>query len=348
MNPVVGSVGSKVITRDTALLFYVLREPGPLPEYLHKMLGSARDSIVKRLVLDGVLELEREDGTFVHGAAAMVELGSGNRKPVNSPRDYLSTLSLQAIEYGAKLEEDEPGVLADHLYRFNRLPLTAKWERVLPDSKAVSCWLGSEAGTLLGRKLERAYVRSESPSWYHWRGRTSRLRSGFSHKLYISPRPEALPQVFAFVADACLSHEVRAFKVGCNLSSVLRPDKLVLYFEGEEPLHRIAEKLRMTLKDVESHGVPFTATIDPAGLLSWGMDPPGWQAVSDQNRHSWRLFIVDRIAIALVSAQRNSEVSSPVNFALERIRLEGIDPQSWTAPKTLWTGEGREILKSLK
>jgi hypothetical protein len=84
--------------------------------------------------------------------------------------------------------------------------------------------------------------------------------------------------------------------------------------------------------------VPFTAALDEAGLLSWGIDPPkheqslGWAA-----HESWRLWLTNRLAAALLLAKAGpSSQVEPWQFAIERLRFEGIEPYTWTPSKTLW------------
>src|SRR3979409_2510689 len=56
-------------SRATALLLLTLRDPGPIPAYLKKDLGADYRSVVARLVLDEILEVEKA-GSFVSGTAA--------------------------------------------------------------------------------------------------------------------------------------------------------------------------------------------------------------------------------------------------------------------------------------
>ena len=63
------SMGVKAISRDTALLFLTLRQPGRFPEYARMMLGEQCNQEITRLVLDGVLALERA-GKLISGAEA--------------------------------------------------------------------------------------------------------------------------------------------------------------------------------------------------------------------------------------------------------------------------------------
>jgi hypothetical protein len=95
---------------------------------------------------------------------------------------------------------------------------------------------------------------------------------------------------------------------------------------------------------VPAQGVPFTSEIAGDGLLSWGMDPPSseWTALA-KGAESWRLWLTHRLARALLSARgaavadtgETAEIE-PWRFALERVRLEGIDTDSWTPGGGLW------------
>lgn len=76
------SLPMTAISRDTALLFFTLQAPGPLPDYLHLL--SARDNqALTALILDRVLEIIGPDG-YVSGPEALSVLGlqsklSGNK-----------------------------------------------------------------------------------------------------------------------------------------------------------------------------------------------------------------------------------------------------------------------------
>jgi hypothetical protein len=96
--------------------------------------------------------------------------------------------------------------------------------------------------------------------------------------------------------------------------------------------------LAEALTGFPAHGVPFTAAIDASGLVSWGVDPPRSEAiVAWQERESWRLWVTNRLAAALVSARNaRSDGVEPWQFAIERLRLAGVDPDSWTPTEILW------------
>jgi hypothetical protein len=125
-----------------------------------------------------------------------------------------------------------------------------------------------------------------------------------------------------------------SFKVGANSIGVLRPDKFVLYFSDCNSLQQTAREIALALSGCPVHGVPFTASIDDGGLLSWGIDPlPAIGAPWWQRPESWRLWVTNRLAAALISARNSPSASlQPWQFALERLRLDDVDTETW-APK---------------
>jgi hypothetical protein len=120
-----------------------------------------------------------------------------------------------------------------------------------------------------------------------------------------------------------------------------------VYFNQFADLQEVALKIISRLEGCPAHGVPFTAELAGAGLLSWGIDPAGDpKAPTWLSGESWRGKLCDRLAMAIVQARvrERSEVNpetSPlrdsVQFALQRLRLEGIDTSTWTpAPGFAW------------
>jgi hypothetical protein len=55
-----------------------------------------------------------------------------------------------------------------------------------------------------------------------------------------------------------------------------------------------------------------------------------------QERESWRLWVTNRLALALVAAQRDGGVLEPWQYALARIEFEGIDATTWTPHGGPW------------
>jgi hypothetical protein len=311
---------AKAVDRDTALLYLTLRQPGPLPGYMQS-LGSELEATVRRLVLDGVLEIAH-DGGFVSGPDALAALGE-DEAPAAGGR--IARLSLEALRYAARQRITDLPVLAGRIYAYNRLPLSARWARRFPDRASVARLAD---GSQIGSRWTQTAGTDDADIWRAWARATGHSSNGgTTHKLYVSPQPAALADALRITVEVLGQTEASGFKVGSDLVGILRPDKFVVYFSGLDPLAEAAEKLRPRLEGLPAHGVPFTAEIAGDGLLSWGVDPPRTEHTS------WRVWLAHRLAGALLAAREESE---PWRYALERIRLEGVDPQTWAPSQAMW------------
>jgi hypothetical protein len=333
-------LGFKAVDRDTALLFLTLHEPGPLPGYVTEMLGAAAPRTLARLVADGVLEIREGDG-FVSGAAALALVEDGVRDRDGGEGGRLAVLSREALRYAQALEIGDPLRLSWRIYGFNRRPLTPVWRRLLPSAEAVERHLGIERGGRNRPALDRSWQPGKRGEfWLTWHARSGRSegpeRGDAVYKLYVSPAPESLEEGFGEILAALSASRAQQFKVGADAAGLLRPDKIVAYFPDFDRLSEAAGCLGDRLAGLPPHGVPFTAEIAGGGLLSWGADPPaaerspllgGWE--------SWRLWLTNRLAVALVAA-RSEGVAEPWRFAIDRVRLEGVDTETWTPGALLW------------
>lgn len=331
----------RAVDRDTALLWLGAQAPGRLPFFVweseSEMLLAERR--VTQLVLDGVLEIEM-DGTYVSGARALDILP---KRDGGAGTGRLRTLSREALRYGETLDLENPEELASRLYSYGGVPLSPAWTRRLQNSDDVLAFLGVTPGTTLYDRLTSRFTRapdSDEVSWISW-SKASRRTPGPSepvYKLYVSPMPEDLPQTFREVVAVLAEHDHLQFKVGGSALGVLRADKLVVYFEDVESLQRAANALVSRLGSVSPQGVPFSAEIALGGLLSWGMDPPRKARVLTwQGYDSWRLWIVRRLASAMVAAQRESTGDvDPGQYAMERLHLDGVDVDGWVPPNGNW------------
>lgn len=154
-------------------------------------------------------------------------------------------------------------------------------------------------------------------------------------KLYVSPTPDALAgDGFATIVAALCATRAWQFKLGADAPHLLRPDKLVAYFPDFETLTQAASEVQKRLAGMAAHGVPFTAEIADGGLLSWGVDPPRTNGFGWTPGESWRLWVTRRLAQAIVQAR---DADQPWRFAMERLRLEGINPESWTPDSAIFS-----------
>jgi hypothetical protein len=329
------ALGVKAVDRDTALLFLTLREPGPLPSYVRSALGEATGRTIARLIADGVLEAEK-DGGFVWGPAALEargDLANGGR---------LAELSLAALRYGQALAIDDPLRLSFRLYGYNRRPLTPRWRKLLSGPEAVQAHLGIDSGGAHRKLLDRTWRPSPpSEAWLSWRSRAAEPAADprdVTWKLYVSPTPEALAEGFGAILESLAAARAGQFKIGSGAAGLLRPDKIVAYFPTFERLEEAARAVESRLAGVAAQGVPFTSEIAGGGLLSWGMDPPVTERDPWGGRESWRLWLTHRLARALIAARSAGEEVEPWRYAVERLRLEGVDPASWTPAASQWSG----------
>ena len=63
------------------------------------------------------------------------------------------------------------------------------------------------------------------------------------------------------------------------------------------------------------------------------------QTITDMRhgRESWRVWVAQRLAWFLLGARRTGESGlEPWRFALERVRLEGVDTETWAPGAALW------------
>jgi hypothetical protein len=313
--------------RETALLFLTLREPGPLPSYVRRVFGEPALREIERLIADGVFEVEN-DGVFVSGPAALGLL-QGATEP--APAGRIARLSLEALRHAQALAEDDPAALALRLYGYNSRPLTPRWRRLLSGPEAVQDHLGIGPGGPHRWVLDRKWKRLDpSAGWLSWAWRSGggrRPGSSPTYKLYISPEPESLAERFDAILAGLTMTRPFQFKIGSDAWGLLRPDKIVAYFPDFERLAEAAGGLAEGLSGVPAQGVPFTAEIDGDGLLSWGIDSSATE--------SWRFWLVRKLARALLTAREAGE-AEPWRFALDRLRLEGIDTATWTPGSLLW------------
>jgi hypothetical protein len=314
-------------SRDTALLLLTLRDPGPIPAYLKKELGADYQSVVTRLVLDEILQVE-EAGSFVSGTAArnLVLTEAPNREG-----GRLAELSIEALKYGQVLEGLTTQELARRLYFYGREPVSSLRRRGLASEKSIREYLGQIGVEAAPSRLHANWIEAPKeerrPWWRMWHPRHSALGlKAADYKLYISADCATLPAVFSAVVEALAEGPgVRGFKVARDVSSLCRPDNLIAYFSRLEDLSSGAVRIRAHLTDCKARGVPFTAEVTRDGLMSWGIDPPDCHS---PHGSSWRLWVVNRLAEYLLAAKTAGE-AEPWRFALDRLSVDGVETGTW-------------------
>jgi hypothetical protein len=342
LRPRAGASGTlKAVNRDTALLLLTLHAPSALPSFARGRAPGRLGRQLATLVLDGVLEVKDGD-RYVSGADALALVRPSS---FAGAANAIARLSEEATRYAAALDIDDAHQLSSRLYFYNRLPITPRWRRLLPNASAVLRHLSDAAGATIA-KLNQTYRAvkdvSQPRPWLAWSlcdtsSAVGSYRSNF--KLYVSPAMDSLRQVFVGFVDVLQAHRVRHFKIGADAGGLLRPDKFIAYFDDFEALAAAASDLSDRVGGAAPHGVPFTAEIAGDGLLSWGMDPPSAKGlVSAPEDGSWRLWVTNRLASALAGNRAETASAIPSwRLAMERLRLDGVDVDRWTPSAAIWT-----------
>jgi hypothetical protein len=341
------SLSLKVVSRDTALLLFSLQEAGPLPRYAAKTLRDDLAAAIGRMVLDGILEIEA-NGKMISGPGASALICG--TAPTLESQTSLAAISRRAIEYAAALELDDPLELSARLYSYNCIPASHRWLALLPEENATAKYLGLVDGPAARVFSSNWRPIPESQTWISWRARSADLiadleekRSAtpeITYKLYVSPACDRLREAVQAIAESVARSNAIQWKVGKGVHGLLRPDKMVVYFRQFADLQEVALKIMNHLEGCPAHGVPFTAELTNRGLLSWGIDPPREaHTFSWLGGESWRDTLCNRLAMAIVQAgggrggESRGDVTGLVNaasFAIQRLRLEGIDTDTWT------------------
>lgn len=219
----------------------------------------------------------------------------------------------------------DAATLAQWLYRFGTMPRVPALERDFGPDDEPMCALGLSTGGAARRQLESAYEASTLQGWYSFARSTTPLQLSAACKLYVSPRPHALPEAFARIVQVFVQAEVRSFKVGRGIEGLLRPDKIMAYFDERQQLEAVVAQLTRALHGCPVQGVPFTAEEGGDGLMSSGVDPPpGHTAVS------WRAWVTGALAAGLIE-RRGKAPDQAVAQTLRELRSKGVDTRQWQA-----------------
>ena len=333
--PGAAALATKSVCRDTALLFATMAAgPGPLPRYVLREAGAGAGRTVAELVMDGVLAMQA-GSDWLSGASALSMLGAAFPESLRpDARHRLARLSWDAIEYAAALSLTDAALLAARLYNYNSLPVSPARLWSLPTAADLE-----RLHPPPSRHWAAIEPTPQSEGWSAWRTRRAASRqqqSGSLYKLYVSPMPEGLADAFRVMVTAAAEWGALQFKAGRSGHELLRPDKLVAYFPSLPSLEAAAAQIQDALRGCPAQGVPFTASIGGAaevdGLVSWGFDPPPDPAAPEWlRRESWRLKLANRLGAALAHAKTNpADRVSAASFARERLRLDGIDTETWS------------------
>ena len=236
----------------------------------------------------------------------------------------IDALSERALFLAAALDIDGKQRLARWLYQFGTVPRNPEVERNFGYGDDAMGVLGLTPGGAARVLLEGSYEVTTFPGWLSFTRDSEPVVDQAAFKLYVSPNPTALATAFPVIADVFRQLNVRSFKVGRGIEGLLRPDKLVAYFDDRDTLNRVWQTLGQRLAGCPAQPVPFTAGTDGQGLLSWASDPP-----LGSDGLSWRAWITRRLAEGM-ACRRAALPSGAVATALRHVAALGVDCSTWT------------------
>jgi hypothetical protein len=246
------------------------------------------------------------------------------------------------------LDVADPALLSWRLYFYNRIPASPRLKTLLGSEEKIAGWLGlngSPCRELLRERWKASTSNADLDGWLAWRslGRRSPPLSG-GYKLYVSPAIHRLREAIYATAEAASLFNAYSLKMGRDVYGLLRPDKIVVYFDRFEDLKQAGAMILNRLAGCEAQGVPFTAELGGEGLLSWGSDPPADWQLRPASGESWRLFVTNRLATALLTARhsRADACVEPWQFVSYRAGLDGIDTTTWAPATVDWLHTPRQ------
>ncbi len=338
------SLGVLAVDNSTASMLKAQTTASVLPACVLAQVPNVNQSIA-RLVVDGIFEIEHTGRFFSGPSAHSLIFNTPWQQP--SSEHVLASLSHRALRSAQSLTIDEPARMAAWLYACNSVPLNPHWARLFLNAARIEKTLGFNGCGEVSALLDAHYRCTQLPHWTAWERRPG--TSGFepvdstrpNYKLYVSIHPASLIDVFSEIMRRIAESGVAAFKLGNDVHGVLRPDKLMLYFSDFESLEATAKLLQGALAGSRAQGVPFTAPIDDEGVLSWGLDPPSTERIAGwSGGESWRAWVVNRLARAVVRARAMGDDSTAWLCALDRMRLEGINVDQWLPDRVHWNTAG--------
>ncbi|HNP24357.1 MAG TPA: hypothetical protein PKM63_18960 [Panacibacter sp.] len=325
-----GSTTQIIAGRESALIFLHCKDYFHLPNFVLSQPYGKYENLVAELVLNDILALQYQE-TYISGSkAAPLIFGSEWLERQSSP-GKLSLLSANAIRYCFHLKNETVKSLGNKLYTFNVIPMDKSHEKYLSSVSAVSDFLFThfpENNTL----SDNWTLNRERRYWFSWSRNKSIPQQKYgetvnTYKLYLSPMPEATASLFNIAVPVLTRSGAGSFKIGQTMNGLLRPDKMVAYFENRDDLLLAANELEALCANTPAHGVPFTTQFDKNGLISFGID---FQASRKQG-YSWRTWITDMLASIILQAKmENLEIDLLLEYIKVRLFIANVDISNWS------------------
>lgn len=331
------SLSTKVAYRELAFVYLHLLHNGLLPHYATLLPEDSFSKAIAQLVLDQVFEIEW-NGKFVSGTGAVEALFGKSIFDDNLVPDYLGLLSKQGIEYALYLDNVDMRIIANRLYTFNTQPCDSSVKKIFAEESDTRDFVFSLSQKGTGSLLNNEWHLLSDPLKDHWLGWTRHhfkdsppvQKDNSTYKLYISPVIQDMPGVMAVVLPVLSSSDAFHFKIGNGIQGLLRPDKMVAYFDNKSSLLAVAGELKDKLNGFTTQGVPFTAQADDRGILSWGVDPPDTDVLESVEGGSWRCRVTDLLSLGIMQAKaENLDQEQSIILISSRLYVAGIHPLKW-------------------
>ena len=172
-------MAAKTVDQSTALLFYTLQQPGPIPGYVRNQLGERCNQRIAELVLDGVLEIDPADGVFRSGAGALSLVREVEPEALGQGK--IAQISWAALLYAQALLSENSAMISSRLYRYNTLPAAPDWRQKLPDAAGMPAFLRIRVGEKNQAALRahwRMSANGQDGGWLAWQAWAANGRSG--------------------------------------------------------------------------------------------------------------------------------------------------------------------------
>jgi hypothetical protein len=258
-----------------------------------------------------------------------------------TPTLEANRLSWKAIELATEHPSKDLREITSFLYFYNRLPLDRTWCRQMNDVQT--------AGKLVGLDIRHTWPNSRkyfpkhptdvNPVWYFWypNGRDTRTYGRGTIKLYVCPYFADM-EIVIHTLGRCLDDSgAKAVKVGLSPAALLRPDKLIFYFDEFAAAMDLGSKLNAQVCIQRAQATPFSYLLDTSGLTAIGYDPPATARWLDGGHgNSWRLWIAEVVADQIL---RRRAANNPIEAISRGIQRCGINPLTWQplgSAMTIW------------
>src|SRR5215831_18131488 len=143
------------VSCETALLFVALTEAGPLPRYALRRLGHDLEHTIKRLLLDGVLQILLND-QFTCGPC-VAELFEPQHPRLDRGCNF--DLAVSALRYGQELTGLSEAELGNRLYFYGRKPVSPQLHSRFANTATLARFLVIDDDSTLVRSLHYLWTR---------------------------------------------------------------------------------------------------------------------------------------------------------------------------------------------